>query len=48
MIRQMLNWNTDVVLAYNDLICERFFEFEHLLTEADKQRLPLHFQNLKK
>ena len=31
-----------------DLICERFFEFEHLLSEADKQRLPLHFQNLKK
>ena len=30
-----------------DLICERFFEFEHLLSEADKQRLPLHFQNLK-
>ena len=30
-----------------DLICERFFEFEHLLSEADKQRLPLHFKNLK-
>ena len=31
-----------------DEMCERFLEFEHLLSEADKQRLPLHFQNLKK
>ena len=31
-----------------DLICERFFEFEHLLSEAEKQRLPFYFKDLLK
>lgn len=29
MIRQMLNWNTDVVLAYNDLRLGEGGDFNH-------------------
>ena len=31
-----------------DVICERFMEFESLLSEADKQRLPFYFKDLLK
>lgn len=31
-----------------DVMCERFLEFEHLLSEADKQRLPFYFKDLLK
>ena len=29
-----------------DLMCERFMEFENLLSESDKQRLPFYFKDL--
>lgn len=31
-----------------ELICERFMEFENLLSESDKQRLPYYFKDLLK
>ena len=31
-----------------DLMCERFLEFENLLSESDKQRLPFYFKDLLK
>ena len=33
-------------MACFPLICERFLEFESLLTESDKQRLPFYFKDL--